>query len=278
MLNTILLKMKLLSSIFLIIFSSLIVNAQDISMRTLHPKDTINIPCTSVCTNLKDLIYAITDQNEVLLLDTSGKILKRYSNNYLGTPQFIYFQNPLQLVLFYPAYQTMIILDHSFNELVRIALSTLDIPYVHTIGLTANREIIYFDNNTQLFRKTNYVTKISQSFIGSPTRQIGQIKVILTRKNEFKAQTELELIGWDGSGFSQGATYGQIIEWNDESILFYNPTSPAFVNYISSISGIQVFRTSLPESFNNIISIGLLREGVVGIDGSGHIIIFRTKG
>ncbi|MBP8097511.1 MAG: hypothetical protein KAZ27_19535, partial [Saprospiraceae bacterium] len=80
------------------------------------------------------------------------------------------------------------------------------------------------------------------------------------------------------SGFSQGATYGLIIEWNDESILFYNPTSPAFVNYISSISGIQVFRTSLPESFNNIISIGLLREGVVGIDGSGHIIIFRTKG
>lgn len=265
--------MKLLLIGFLLVCTRFSGEAQDISLMSLYPQDTINLVCTSLITNTKDQLYVITEQNEVLLLDTSGLILKRYSNNYLGTPQFIYYQNPLQLVLFYPAFQTIIILDHSFNELTRIALSSLDISYVNTIGLTANREIIYFDTNTQLFQRTNYVTKINQSFIGFPTESIGQIKVILTRKNEFKALTENEFISWDAAGFDIADAYGQIVDWNEASILFYNSDSQEVINVTGKISS----RTKLPESFKNIKRIGLLTEGLAATDQAGRIILFRAR-
>jgi hypothetical protein len=100
-------------------------------------------------------IYVITELFDVLRIDTSGHILQRYNNRYLGQPSFLYFENPLQLALFYTDFQIIIILDQWMNELSRINLATFSPQFLPAIGLAQDRSIWYFDEPLRRLKRIN---------------------------------------------------------------------------------------------------------------------------
>lgn len=117
------------------------------------------LKAVSIHSTKTDQLIVLTSDNEILKLDTTGKILFKYTNNYMGTPQFIYTDNLLHIVLFYPAYQTLLILDQWMNELRRINLSEFSIPFVSTIGVGPDMSIWYYDDQVKRIKKLDMVGK-----------------------------------------------------------------------------------------------------------------------
>lgn len=68
-------------------------------------------------------VYLINSSNEIVRTDCSGTIYKTYSNKFLGTPTLIDAGNPLKILVFYPDYQTVIILDNQLSEIAELSLT-----------------------------------------------------------------------------------------------------------------------------------------------------------
>ncbi len=121
---------------------------------TIIPIKTIEgIQARSVFVGKTDQLYILSLDNEILKIDSSGILWQRYNNKYLGRPQFIYLENPLQLVLFYPDYQTVIILDQWMSEIKRMKLTDFGVPFVRTIGIGPDRSIWYYDDQVKRLKK-----------------------------------------------------------------------------------------------------------------------------
>ncbi len=86
---------------------------------------------------------------DLLKVDTTGNIMNRYSNPYLGIPSIISKNTGLQVVLFYPSFQTVILLDQFLNEMKKIQLSTLPMPWVNALLFASNKTFWYYDDATK---------------------------------------------------------------------------------------------------------------------------------
>jgi hypothetical protein len=84
-------------------------------------------------TDKLDHLYLATEQNAVVKYDSRCKELYRYTNNYLGYPSRIDATNPINVICYYPALQTIVTLDVTMNEISRtdlISLGFLDVRAV----------------------------------------------------------------------------------------------------------------------------------------------------
>lgn len=91
--------------------------------------------------------YTIKD-NE-FLKEKDGRTLK-YRTLSLGEIYKVDIQNPLQLVLFYRKFNTVVLLDNQLNETSRINFSNLAQPLVaEAAGLASQNRLWIYDINTQ---------------------------------------------------------------------------------------------------------------------------------
>jgi len=63
-------------------------------------------------------VYTVTKTNEVIKYTPSGQIQFRYNNNTLGNLAFIDATDPFNLLLFYPDFRRVILLDRTPKPLV----------------------------------------------------------------------------------------------------------------------------------------------------------------
>ena len=68
-------------------------------------------------------VYLVSPKNELFKFDMSGKQLFHFTNNSLGDLAFVDVSNPLQLTLFYPDLNQVILLDRTLNPLAQIDLN-----------------------------------------------------------------------------------------------------------------------------------------------------------
>jgi len=91
--------------------------------------------------------YTITD-NE-FRKQKDGRTLK-YKNVALGEIYKADLQNPLQIVLFYRRFNTVVLLDNQLNETSRINFSEVPTPVIaEAIGLASQNRLWLYDVNTQ---------------------------------------------------------------------------------------------------------------------------------
>jgi len=235
----------------------------------------IALQAVSVEADFQGQIYVITRFNELIKMNDTGGIIRQYSNNYLGTLQLISIHNPFQIVLFYPGFQTLIILDKSLNELQRITMSQLNIPYVTTLGYSPERELWFFDDQLKRFKKVNiYGRHILESNLDN-IYQPGRVYKIRAQKNEVKVwcdSSHLITMDLNGNLKDLAIQAGEWIYWKDQITGF-------FLNQQLVTRNAANYQTVLQSVFP-VVSPGMqgltiLEKGYASIDQAGVLYIFR---
>lgn len=109
--------------------------------------DTKTGPVQYLGTDAFGSVYTLKD-NE--LRKQTGAVVQKYRNLSLGEVSRIDLQNPLQLVLFYKKFNTVVLLDNQMNETARIGFSDLRQPLIaDAVGLAAQNRLWVYDITTQ---------------------------------------------------------------------------------------------------------------------------------
>lgn len=222
-------------------------------------------------------LYVVTRFNELIKLDDTGSILRKYSNNYLGQLQLVSIHNPLQIALFYPGFQTLIILDNSLNEVKRIDLARLNIPYVTTLGYSAEREIWFFDEPLKQFKKVNINGRhILESTLGNQY-QPARVHKIRIQKNEIKAWCDsASLITMDQNGNLKEIVQqaGEWVYWKENTTGFFYDQK---FQVRSGDPALEFSQSIFPEDVPRMLGLTVINKGFVSFDQDGILYFFSRK-
>jgi len=97
--------------------------------------------------------YFITSQNSLKKIDSTGNVLFTYNQNKYGKLKFADATDPLKIVLSYPEYGTVVILDNTLSEIGVIPL--------RQIGILSSSAVCFSsrDNNIWIFDEQDYKLK-----------------------------------------------------------------------------------------------------------------------
>ncbi len=147
---------------FILLFGRSLLYGQQIQL-SYHHILSIPIEAKSIATDHLQNIYAITNNNEIVKYNSKGQELFRFNENTQGNLAFVDTSNPLNLLLFYPDFQTVLLLDRTLTEQVRIGLQNLDIPVVTAIGWARDNQIWIYDELNFKLKKINTKEELTAS-------------------------------------------------------------------------------------------------------------------
>lgn len=98
-------------------------------------------------------IYVVTLDNELVKFDPRGRELFRYPNKTLGRASLLDATNPFQLLLFFPEYQSVLLLDRTLSPIDQFNLFQWGLSGVHAIGMAGDGRIWVYDEATFRLKK-----------------------------------------------------------------------------------------------------------------------------
>ncbi|MEL6867531.1 MAG: hypothetical protein AAFP19_24110 [Bacteroidota bacterium] len=107
--------------------------------------------------------YLVTTENELIKYDVNGQELFRYNNNRLGPLGHVDITNPFNILLYYPEYLSVIILDRTLTETTAFNLFDLNIVTdVPVVASSNDNNIWYYDDLNFRLRKIDRKGKVLQ--------------------------------------------------------------------------------------------------------------------
>lgn len=100
-------------------------------------------------------VYLVTASSELLKLSPEGEVLFRYSNQRYGDLQHVDASNPFSVLLYYPNFLRVIILDRTLNEVATLSLLDKGYEQVRALGISGDNQIWLFNELDQTLRKIN---------------------------------------------------------------------------------------------------------------------------
>lgn len=98
--------------------------------------------------------YLITARNELQKVDSAGNLLATFNQNRYGRLAFADATNPMRLVLSYPDYGTIVILDNTLSEISALSLRKINIQsYSATCFSSLDNNIWVFDDQDYKLKK-----------------------------------------------------------------------------------------------------------------------------
>ena len=148
---------------------------------------TLQVNASFVATDYLQNGYLITAQNSLRKIDSTGKTMFTYNQNLYGQLNQVDATNPLKIILSYPDYGTVVILDNTLSEIATIPLKPLGIGDYHAICFSPRDNNFWvFDDNVfklkKLDRNSRVILESSDMF-----QQIGYAihPVFMQEENQF---------------------------------------------------------------------------------------------
>ena len=114
---------------------------------------SISVNATFLTTDYLQNAYVITSKNSLSKIDSVGNILFTYNQNLFGQLKFVDATNPLKLILSYPDFQTVVMLDNSLSEVGIISLKQIGIYNYRALCFSSR------DNNFWVFDENDFKLK-----------------------------------------------------------------------------------------------------------------------
>lgn len=111
----------------------------------LEPVLQIQGEFRSFTTDPLQQVYAITSKEELIKFGPNGVPQFHYNNFTLGRLGHVDATNPFSILLYYPDFQAVILLDRTLNQVGEINLLDLDLPDTQAIGLDPDNFIWVYD-------------------------------------------------------------------------------------------------------------------------------------
>jgi len=123
---------------------------------------TLDISSSVFTTDQLRNVYTVTKTNEVIKYTPSGQVQFRYNNNTLGALNFIDATDPFNLLLFYPDFRRVILLDRTLSETGAFDLFNLDVIDVPAVGISSDNNLWIYDDIKFNLKKIDRNGKVVQ--------------------------------------------------------------------------------------------------------------------
>lgn len=101
-------------------------------------------------------IYLVTPTDEVVKFSPAGLAQFRYANTTLGQPALLDATNPFHLLLFYPDYQNVVMLDRTLNLTAQVNLFRFGFSKVNAVSMASDGLLwVYDEANFRLKKITS---------------------------------------------------------------------------------------------------------------------------
>jgi hypothetical protein len=102
-------------------------------------------------------VFVVTPKNEVLKFNPKGKFLWNYTNNNFGEITQLDVTDPLRVILYYAAYQQILVLNNNLSEISKFSFSRNPDVQIGLIASANNNGFWAYDQiNRELRKLTNY--------------------------------------------------------------------------------------------------------------------------
>ncbi|MEZ4853597.1 hypothetical protein [Flavobacterium sp.] len=194
------------------------------------------------------------------LLKTNFVTPQEYQNTVLGKPTALDVQNPLQLVVFYKKFNTVVLLDNQLNETVTINGNLYNLVF-ETVGLARQNNIWFYDSvsqkfglfnfkeNTVNFISTSYVTSFKTSFCNyNNFYWITTDYVMFTLSFYGKISMVKQIPSFEAACFVSEKKY---VLKSNENITYYNEGTVINLNLLVNSSSNFCFNNSILSIFTD---------------------------
>ena len=152
---------NLLSNQGLILYSLLVIGFLSVEVQAQEGDSIYKFqyqfpnPVQSFTTDQLQQCYLVTPQNEVIKYNNAGNIQFRFNNNRLGELAFVDATDPFNLLLYYPEFLTVILLDRTLSQTGEYNLYDLDVVEVKALGLSNDNNLWIYDDVSFKVKKIN---------------------------------------------------------------------------------------------------------------------------
>lgn len=153
-------------------------------------------------------VYAIGPGAELIKFDAAGQELFRYDNSTLGQPGLLDVSNPFNLLLYYPDYQTIVLLDRTLNERSRLDLRQTELQNAATVARS-------FDDNSWVYDDWAYrLAKLdARGRILLTTDDLRLLLGVATAPAAILADRDRVFLYFPERGLATFTNYGQFLRW-----------------------------------------------------------------
>jgi hypothetical protein len=130
-------------------------------------------------------LYVVTEEEELIKFDSRGNEQFRYNNFTLGRLGHVDATNPFSLLLYYPDFQAVVLLDRTLNQVGEINLLDLNLPEARAIGLDADNFIWVYDPIRFRLRKldTQGATLMESENLALSLPKPPEVDLLVTKDN-----------------------------------------------------------------------------------------------
>jgi hypothetical protein len=216
--------------------------SQDSTFLLLH-----QIPVKSTCFTMDYLqnIYIATEEGQLLKYNNKGVKEFEYNNKRLGQATKIDASNPLNILVYYPDFEQIIILDRTLSEIKSINLLDLEIIEPAAVAMANDNNIWVYDQVAAVLKKVNQHNRVLFA-----SRNLNQ----LTRKNlnptHLQEQNNLLFLSDPQNGFFVFDTFGQLkqsfpilgmdgFQVQDQQIIYWQ-ANQLFSFYLDAAKAVEI--------------------------------------
>ncbi len=121
---------------------------------------TLEQPMKQLYVDALQQIYVVSEDNRLIKYDSTGQQLFMFSNALLGNIQKVDVTNPMNIMVFYYDYQTIVLLDRTLTKPKELVLWDLDLVDVDAVALSSDNQIWLYDKNNFRLLKMNSEGKV----------------------------------------------------------------------------------------------------------------------
>ncbi len=134
--------------------------------------------------NLSNL-YVVTVNNSLVKYDSTGKQLFAYNTRKYGQLKFVDATNPMKLLLYYPDFTTIVLLDNTMSELSVMNLKQAGITQPSCVCLAMDNNIWVYDAQEFKLKKLNQNLSVltEGSDLLSTARETAEPNMMVERDN-----------------------------------------------------------------------------------------------
>lgn len=99
--------------------------------------------------------YFLTEEMQILKYKPDGTFWNRYENNRLGIIGNLDVSNPFQVLIFYPQYQILVLLDNNLAETGRLNFNSIGFGNIRTAGISDDNNIWVLDEGSRQVYKVS---------------------------------------------------------------------------------------------------------------------------
>jgi hypothetical protein len=182
-----------------ILFFSLVISNSRAQLREIS---RIEISATHIAVDNLDNVYVVSDKNELLKYDSTGNLLYRFANKNLGNKFRIDVSDPFRIMVFYPSFQQVVILDNTLSEIARYTFNEQFPVQITALAAAGSTGFWAFDQtNQELIKYTRDFFKGYRT--GNLSRQTGktiQLSGLYADENYVYLQSISEVLLFDQFG------------------------------------------------------------------------------